>query len=503
MAQLQNVIPMRWTSGPLEIAKRVKSGTLTPENRQTIEKWHTPAALDLVGKSPVDCLVLAWAAGLPEDSEQQKTAAPLVAAARQRGLSVVGWTDGAIDNNAAIASAKAAGLSAIAIQNFKGKSDFPVIAWSDRSEAAYDSPGPLIAVTGNVWPGVAPSANRNDPNAGPTGLPWLDSNSWFIQMARTRLRVPLWLMFDPPGKGEVITAQRYAAVVSDAETPGAHWAISLDDNVRAGLLSGNAAAKDTWDRIGNSVAFYQGHTDWKAYGSLGQVGVISDFTGENFDRSGEILNLMGRRDLLFRAIWKSQAAALPFTGLKTLVYPDAGQPAPELRRKMVAFAQQGGLLVTGPGWGAEGVAVDPGFHSIFDVRTLGKGRLAVAKEEIIDSYQVAVDVQLLHSYRNDLVKFYNSSSSGCTLLTGSAGGRRALLQSLSYADRRGGFGGTNTNTPQKTVWFREKYSKAKAWSIGADAVALQSEPAGEFPGVEFRLPASYSGQAYVAMELEA
>jgi len=492
---------MRWTSGPLEIARRGKSGTLTPEIRQTLEKWHDPAALALLKDSPVDCLVLSWAAGLPEDAEQQKTAAPLVAAARQRGLSVVAWTEGAIDNQAAIASAKAAGLTAIAIPNFKGKSEFPVIASSDRSAAAYDSPGPLIAVTGNVWPGVAPSAARNDPNAGPTGLPWLDSNSWFIQMARARLRVPLWLAFDPPGKGEVITAQRYAAVTSDTETPGAHWVISLDDSVRAGLLAGNASAGDCWDRIGKSIAFHRSHQAWTAYGSLGTVGVISDFTGDNFDRSGEILNLMARRDLLFRVIWKSQATALPFTGLKTLVYPDAGQPSAELRRKMMAFAQQGGLLITGPAWGAEGVPADPGFHSMFDVRTLGKGRLAVAREELIDSYQVAGDVQLLHSYRNDLVKFYNSSSSGCTLLTGTPDGKKALLQSLSYADRRGGGGAASG--PEKTVWFRDKYAKAKAWSIGADAVALQSQPADEYPGVEFHLPLSFSGQAYVAMELEA
>jgi len=220
MAQLQNLLPMRWTSGPLEIAKQAKSGALTPEIRQTIEKWHDPAALDLLGKSPVDCLVLSWAAGLPEDAAQQKTAAPLVAAALRRGLSVVGWTEGAIDTNAAIASAKAAGLAAIAIENFKGKSEFPVISWSDRAAAAYDSAGPLIAVTGNVWPGVAPSASRNDPNAGPTGLPWLDSNSWFIQMARARLRVPLWLMFDPPGKGEVVPARSYQTAVCDVEIGG-------------------------------------------------------------------------------------------------------------------------------------------------------------------------------------------------------------------------------------------------------------------------------------------
>ena len=31
--------------------------------------------------------------------------------------------------------------------------------------------------------------------------------------------------------------------------------------------------------------------------------MISDFAGENYDFSGEILNLSARRDLLFRVLW--------------------------------------------------------------------------------------------------------------------------------------------------------------------------------------------------------
>lgn len=44
--------------------------------------------------TPVNCLVISWAAELPEDAQQQNTAGPLLAEANRRKLSVVGWVEG-------------------------------------------------------------------------------------------------------------------------------------------------------------------------------------------------------------------------------------------------------------------------------------------------------------------------------------------------------------------------------------------------------------------------
>ena len=92
---LENAVPMRWPSGPLEIARREKSEGFGPRVRQALERWHEPAALDVLQDTPIDCLVVTWAAGLPADAEQWRTAAPLVEAARRRNVAVVGWVDGA------------------------------------------------------------------------------------------------------------------------------------------------------------------------------------------------------------------------------------------------------------------------------------------------------------------------------------------------------------------------------------------------------------------------
>ena len=491
--KLQDLVPIRWPSGPLEIARREKDEGFGARARQTLERWHEPAALDMLKNTPVDCVVLSWAAGLPADAAQWRTVAPLVEAARRRDLAVIGWVEGAADHRPALAAAKSAGLSAVALRNFKGGADLPVLAWSERGDVPWDSPAPLVAIAGNVWPSANPAAGGGDANAGPTGLPWLDSNGWYIQMARARLRPPLWVVFDPPGKRAAVPARGYVNAICDSEAAGARWPISLDDDLRAGMAEGAAPALESWSQIWAAARFFQQHGEWRPYVSLGLVGVISDFTGEDFALSGEILNLMARRDLLFRVIWKSQAARQALAGLKAVVYADAAPPSPALRRQIADFVETGGLAVTGPGWGAEGKPAPPDFSTQFDVRAVGKGRLAVARDALTDPYQVAVETQFLLSHRYDLVKIYNAPSAGSTRFTAPAGGRKALLQCLSYADAgRGGL---------RTIWVHRKFAKTRLWTIGEQPVPIEPAPSEEYTGVEYHLPANAS-RSYVALEFE-
>ena len=61
----------------------------------------------------------------------------------------------------------------------------------------------------------------------------------------------------------------------------------------------------------------------------------------------------------------------------------------------MAFVQEGGLLVTGPKWPADGKPAPPDFNTQFDLRAVGKGRLAIAKSELADAYTAVVDIQFL------------------------------------------------------------------------------------------------------------
>jgi len=493
--KLEDLVPLRWPSGPLEIARREKSEGFDAQSRQTLARWHDPAALEFLKNTAVDAIVISWAAGLAADAEQQRTAGALIEEARRRNLAVIGWVEGTADPNAAIAAAKSAGLAAVAIRGWHGSLDFPVIAWSAREDVPWDSTAPVVAIGGNVWPGVNIASGGGAASAGPTGVPWLDSNGWYIQMARARLKPPLWLTFDPPGKGEVVLPRSYVKAICDSEAAGGRWLISLDDHLRAGLASAAPAALEGWQQIAAAARFFQAHADWKTYRSLGLVGVIADFAGEDSGLTDEILNLMSRRDLLFRAIWKSQAMEQPFTGLKALIYADSALPDSGLRRKITDFVEWGGLLITGPAWGKEGQPAPLDFETQFDVRALGKGRLALARKAIDDPYELAVDTQLLLSFRNDLVKIYNGASSGCTRYTASPDGGTALLECLSYADNARAQG-------LRTIWVREKYKSARLWTIGAEPSLLEGQPSDEYVGVEYHLPAN-APQVYVALEFES
>ena len=293
MAQLQNAIPIRWAGGPLEIAVRGRTESLNPQTRQALERFHDPASLVVLEGSPIDCLVVSWAGGLPEDAAQQKSIAPLLEAARKRNLAVVGWVASAADPNAAIAAAKSAGLAGLAMQGFKGQSDFPVIPCCERAALAWDTTAPAMAVMDNVWPGVSRQSFGAD--AGPTSAPWLDSNGWYVQLARARSETQLWLIFDPPGTGYVTPAQSYSTAVCDSAAPGARWVISLDANLRSGLAEGNSTARETLKQIGAAAGFYRNHEEWKTFHSLGMVGVISDFYSEQTVKESDSLGRRSRR----------------------------------------------------------------------------------------------------------------------------------------------------------------------------------------------------------------
>lgn len=503
---------MRWPSGPLDLAIRQKKEGFTAQGKQALEYWHTPAALDMIQGSPVNCLVVSWAAGLAEDAEQQRSIRPLVDAARQRKLDVVGWVEGKTDNNAAIAAAKDAGLTAVAIQGFTGKSDFQVIPWGDRSTAPWKTTAPVLPVTDGVWPGIAgrdAGGQRDTTTAGPTSnLPWLDSNGWFIQLGRAKTQTPLWIMFDPPGKGEVIPARSYQTAVCDVAVAGGQWVLSLDDAFRAGLAEKDASAKEAWTGLVSAVSFFQKHPEWKTYKSLGALGVVSDFTGDNYDFGGEILNALSRRDFLCTAICDTGKALPSLAGLKVILRADAQAPSAAVKASLLAYVQQGGLLVTGPNWGANGVAGESKSPN-FNVRTLGKGRIAIAKEDTSDPWDFVTKAQAFISQGDRTAKLFNASASGGFRYSVSPDGKRALLQILSYVTGGGrgrGGGGRAGAAPatvalssQVTAWTRDTYRTARIWTLEASGPGTIEVAKAYAGGTDYHLPAM---SAYLALDLE-
>ena len=452
-------IPLRWPCGPLEVVLR-KAEKAQP----ILTAWLRPEALDLLRGSPFNCILVPWAAGLPQDAEQQRALAPLIAAARGRGLTIAGIIADSVDEAAAEAKARAAGCAGVLRETVKG-----------------------------VWPGVESGHSGGEATSGPTGAPWIDSNGWIVRLAAARQPdAPVWLWFDPPAD-RVLRPEAYLVAVADAEAFGGRWVVSLADSLRSGLAGGNAEATATWKRIAAAVSFFEQHRAWRGYASRAALGVISDFAGDNETLATEVLNLSTRRGLHYRILLKDRALKAGFGGLQALLYADAAPPDAALAAALLEFTRAGGTLIVGKtaaGFVPKAPSV-PLTNRRYDLSDLGRGRVAVSHRpgDFEDPFLVACDAQLLLSYRNDVIRFWNYGTITWHL-TVAPQGKHGLLHVVNFAGRPG-------STAMGLI-VRDAYKSARLVRLEDNApLPLKSEPARV--GIELPLPPI---PVYAAVELE-
>jgi hypothetical protein len=399
--------------------------------------WNDPTLLGLLEGTPFNCLAMEWNA----------TLAPVAAKAREAGFSLV-----AIGNEASRAAAASAGIA--------------------------PPPESLVTLADGVWPGIASPADGAEAS-GPTANPWIDSNGWLLRLARVRSPgKTVWLMFAPPGAPRVVLLESYLRAIADTGTWGGKWVVTLDSDLQAGLARGDSTALATWKAIAAAVAFFERHPAWSSLEPLGVIGVISDFAGPNEITGQEVLNLIGRRSLAYRILESSAAATASLAGFKALIYVDEGAPAPPLRRKLLVFANQGGLLVVGAAWGPREGAPTGMDHPRVDVRRLGKGRLAICKDSPPDPFMIARDVHMLLGRTYDVARFFNLSAflSYCAAAPDRT---LELVQIVSFAIR--------FPNDVATVWVPGKYTSARLWSLGSqDSSPLEMVP--ENGGTSLLLP---------------
>jgi hypothetical protein len=474
-------VPMKWPCGPLEWARRSKSQEAKPELKEAIEAWAQPAALDLLKGTPVNCLVVNWAGGVPEDSDQQQTLSSLIGAGRQRGISFIGKIAAGEGATASVASARAAGLSAVMPADSSGRSfDLPVILSYPRDKMTWEAASPIYCATGNEWPGLKLETMHGDTAiAGPTGAPWLNSNAWFSMLSdelapgKTR-----WLDFEPPDAISLAHHPTYPLAIADSQAFGSRWIISLDDNFRAALLKGNAQATSVWSQTCETLAFFENHSEWEGFEAQGVLAVVSDFRGENAYLSGEVLNLLNRRRVQFRVMERAQALASPTPGLKAILWVDNDAPSAAQLARLLSFVRHGGLLIAPAYWGPSSAAPkkrDPSLD--YNMYNVGQGQIAVTIEGFQDPFQVAVDTHLLVSRRNDLVRLYNPATTNCHS-SFDAAHKQQLVQVLNYSSDPASF---------VTLWTSASARSARLWSPEKkDSVSIPGTSAD--PGMEFSLP---------------
>jgi hypothetical protein len=170
------------------------------------------------------------------------------------------------------------------------------------------------------------------------------------------------------------------------------------------------------------------------------------------------LNRATRNNQPCHILEKAKLSDTALRGVRGAIYLDQEPPAPELRRKLLAYAGSGGLLIVGPKWGkAEGTLSTPDVHARFSFYSLGKGKLAVAKEAGPDPYFLVKDVPALVSHRYDLLRLF-SANAGILYYTVAPAGNAGLVQLVNYASSSFGAGPI-------TVRIAEEYRTARLRTI--------------------------------------
>jgi hypothetical protein len=351
---------------------------------------------------------------------------------------------------------------------------------------------PVTVPGGCSWPRVD-AGGKDGASAGPTGLPWIESNGWRVRLACALTPdKPVWVRHAklPEKTALPLPGEAYALAVADAAAHGGRWLVELDEELRRSLAAREQRGLATWRELVSTAEFFARHAGWTSLQAQGALGIVSDFAGANEFVATELLNLLGRRQVGYRIIPAQRGLLQSARGLNALIYATQDAPSREWMELLTGFARAGGLAIL-PAAAVSSVpqgAAEADSHAGFQVRGLGQGRIAVAKQNWDDPYAAARDVHVLMSRRHDHVHLFNAPSTN-SYVTISPDGARAVVHLLNYSRRAG--------ASPVTLAVRKRYRDARLWMPGAGG-PVQLKKTGEADWLEMPLPPF---SVYAAIEL--
>jgi hypothetical protein len=431
-------VPMKWPCGPSEIEHLRVDENRDAAFQKSATQWADPSTLRLLKGSPINCLVVDWAAGTPVDEPQQNALKPLIQAGRQTGLSFVGRVSVKDNLAAVVQAAHAAGLEAVILERLPRMDlALPFIVPCPNDDMEWSEVTPIYRAMGALWPGGdLQTTEDNSAFGGPTGIPNVKSNGWFSLMSREIApgKIP-WMDIDPPSSSKILPASDYRRAVADSRIYGSHWIVSLDPWLRKGLLENEPIALDTWSQIIRELDYFQAHPEWRTYSPMGVLAVVSDFAGLNAISSGAVLNFLNESQAQVLAVDRLRTEPLPETGLKAIVWMDDAKPTAPQHDQLLQFVQAGGLVIGPKYWGPGGLTpTQEDWMPEYDIYSLDKGKIVVARDGIMDPYQLSIYAHLLVGRRNDFARLFNPQMTNC-ISSLHPGGQKQIVQLVNYGPK--------------------------------------------------------------------
>jgi hypothetical protein len=355
------------------------------------------------------------------------------------------------------------------------------VAWALWKEIDWAKPPEPVAIKDGFWPQLA-RKKGDEADAGPTGAPWLDSNGWIIQLARSRAPGrTVWLKSDPPEAPQNVMRNSFILAVAEAWVFGARRPVWIPE----------PRFEETWKPMVQALSWMAERRAWGEWTVPAGLLVVSDFSGANEYMSTEVLNLAARQNLPFNACERSSLDAASLRAKRAVLWVDPQLPDAAHLKLLRSFVDAGGLLLCSKAVSASFAKLTPGTadHPRFTFATLGKGRVAASKQDFDDPWILAADAHLLMSRRWDEVRLFNGTSVNWHY-TVSPDGKRAVMHLLNYSLRGAG--------NQVTAQFLAP-ARAASWHVPSKAAAEPLEIRRPSGRQEVWLP---SFDLYAAVELE-
>jgi hypothetical protein len=435
-AGLADCVPARWPSGD-------------------------PTSLELLKDTPVNCVLVEEGAWTPK----------FVAAAQGSGVRVLGVIGEGADARAAAARAKSAGLAGLVLAGSFSRevvsavdAELPVIALQGRADLRLEAGrAGVIGTTQGAWPGIRMEA-EGSASAGPTGGPWVNTNSGFLRFVRAASGAAVWMANRPP-EGEVLRVERYLMAVADAAVAGGRWVVSLDSDFSKRLLTREARAVSDWRRLMEHVRFFEQNREWADLPPAGALAVLQDAESGALI-SGGLLDMIGARHTPARPVATRQLSRDRLAGTRVLVNIEPGS-VPEGARAVLAEYEAAGNVVIAPPEGFR-------FPAMADYQ-LSLDRLSKEDHDRLDGVWKRVTATIGRS--NLGARVFNAPGMLSRLLGEAAVGRRVLYL-VNYTDYQ---------AESITVWLPERFRKARLHLPGGEVRELDPYRVEEGWGVDIEV----------------
>ena len=319
---LADWVPARWISTEVKSLELLKE---TPINCLLLEpdQW-TPSFAEAATKQGVVTLGVVRPGGDPVETARQALGRKLTGVALEGDF-------------APAATAR--------VREALGASQAPVIEMLPRRLLRPESAKPILATYQGLWPGIEVEEN-GAAKAGPTGSPWVNTNTAFYLFARAASEAPVWMGNLPPAK-RVLKGEDYLHAIGDAAIFGARWVLALDADFSKRLLAGEATALKDWRRLALHLQYFEDHKDWRGFPFYGALGVVQDADSGALV-SGSILDMIAAKHTPFRVIPRQKLSGRAIGNARIVLNLESALLEPQHKEVLKGFTDGGGTMLTSP-----------------------------------------------------------------------------------------------------------------------------------------------------------